>query len=160
MPVPLTRSSSQSVVFLAASVPWWTVRSLALATFSDRVGPAPFDSSGAAPLPFEPPSSGAVSFFLPGIAALVYAGWEFAGKSLALREASSVTGSGLPVYPVKMFIPIAGACLLLQAFAEIVRAVICIRTGTWPARAHDVEEADVEQLKSIVQGGDLEAMKK
>jgi TRAP-type mannitol/chloroaromatic compound transport system permease small subunit len=100
------------------------------------------------------------AFFLPGIAALVYAGWEFAGKSLALREASSVTGSGLPVYPVKMFIPIAGAFLLLQAFAEIVRAVICIRTGAWPERAHDVEEADVEQLKSIVQGGDLEAMKK
>jgi len=98
------------------------------------------------------------AFFLPGIAALVYAGWEFAGKSLALREASSVTGSGLPVYPVKMFIPIAGAFLLLQAFAEMVRAVICIRTGVWPERLQDVEEADVEQLKSIVQRGDLKAV--
>lgn len=99
-----------------------------------------------------------VVFFIPGIAALVYAGWEFAGKSWALQEASSVTGSGLPVYPVKAIIPIAGALLLLQALAEIIRCVLCIRTGGWPARLHDVEEADIEQLKTIVQATELKGL--
>lgn len=96
-----------------------------------------------------------VAFFIPGIAALVYAGWEFAGKSWALREVSSVTGSGLPVYPYKTIIPIAGAFLLLQALAEMIRCVLCIRSGRWPDRLHDVEEADVEQLKSIVQAAEV-----
>jgi len=99
-----------------------------------------------------------VVFFIPGIAALVYAGWEFAGKSWALQEASSVTGSGLPVYPVKAIIPIAGALLLLQALAEIIRCVLCIRTGGWPDRLHDVEEADIEQLKTIVQATELKGL--
>jgi TRAP-type mannitol/chloroaromatic compound transport system permease small subunit len=94
-------------------------------------------------------------FFIPGIAALVYAGWEFAGKSWSLREASSLTGSGLPVYPFKTIIPIAGAFLLLQALAEIIRCVLCIRSGEWPKRLHDVEEADIEQLKSIVQSAEV-----
>lgn len=94
-----------------------------------------------------------VVFFIPGIAALVYAGWEFAEKSWSIREVSSVTGSGLPVYHFKTIIPIAGAALLLQALAEMIRCVLCIRTGKWPERLHDVEEADIEQLKAIV-GGD------
>ncbi len=100
------------------------------------------------------------AFFLPGIVALVYAGWEFAGKSWAIREASSVTGSGLPVWPVKAFIPVAGALLLLQAFAEMARCLICIRHGRWPARLHDVEEADIEQLKTIVHAAEVKGMAK
>jgi len=99
-----------------------------------------------------------LAFFLPGIAALVYAGWEFAGKSWAIREASSVTGSGLPVWPVKAFIPLAGALLLLQAFAEMARCLICLRLGRWPARQHDVEEADVEQLKTIVRAAEVKGV--
>ncbi len=99
-----------------------------------------------------------MAFFLPGIAALVYAGWEFAGKSWAIREASSVTGSGLPVWPVKAFIPVAGALLLLQAFAEMARCLICLRHGRWPARLHDVEEADIEQLKTIVSAAEVKGV--
>jgi len=100
-----------------------------------------------------------IAFFIPGIAALFYAGWEFAGKSWAIKEASSVTGSGLPVYPFKAIIPVAGAFLLLQALAEMIRCVLCIRTGRWPGRLHDVEEADVEQLKTIVQAVDLKGVR-
>jgi hypothetical protein len=45
-------------------------------------------------------------------------------------------------------IPIAGALVLLQGAAEIVRCVVCLRTGEWPERLKDVEEIDVvgEQL--------------
>ena len=45
-------------------------------------------------------------------------------------------------------IPIAGALLLLQGIVEIMRCVICLKTGVWPAALKDVEEVDVveEQL--------------
>jgi hypothetical protein len=56
-------------------------------------------------------------------------------------------------------IPIAGAVLLLQGLVEIVRCVICIREGAWPAREGDVEEVDVEKLKEMVhvKDADIEA---
>jgi TRAP-type mannitol/chloroaromatic compound transport system permease small subunit len=92
-------------------------------------------------------------FFLPGIAALVYAGVEFTRVSWAMKEVSSVTSSGTPIYPFKLIIPIAGGLLLLQGLAEIVRCVVCLRTGQWPQRLHDVEEEDVEAFKEILAGG-------
>lgn len=89
-----------------------------------------------------------IVFFLPGIAALVYAGWDYAGDSWRIREHSNVTADGPPVYHFKAMIPLAGALLLLQGFAEIMRAIICLRTGAWPSRLKDVSEIDVveEQL--------------
>jgi TRAP-type mannitol/chloroaromatic compound transport system permease small subunit len=94
-----------------------------------------------------------VLFFLPGIAALVYAGVEFTQVSWAMKEVSSVTSSGTPIYPFKLVIPIAGGLLLLQGLAEIVRCIVCLRTGQWPQRLHDVEEEDVEAFKKILEGG-------
>ena len=32
---------------------------------------------------------------------------------------------------------------MLQGFAEIIRCILCIKTGAWPARLEDVEEIDV-----------------
>jgi hypothetical protein len=45
-------------------------------------------------------------------------------------------------------IPVAGCLVMLQGVAEIVRCVVCLRTGEWPSRLHDVAEIDVieEQL--------------
>ena len=93
-----------------------------------------------------------ILFFVPGIAALVYAGVEFTRVSWAIKEVSSVTSSGVPIYPYKLFIPISGALLLLQGIAEILRCVQCIRTGEWPQRLHDVEEEDIEQVKELLSG--------
>jgi len=90
-------------------------------------------------------------FFIPGVVALVWAGTSFAETSWAIREHSSVTASGPPVYPFKTFIPIAGALLLLQGIAEIVRCLIALRSGAWPVRLHDVEEVDVDRLRRSVQ---------
>ncbi len=90
-------------------------------------------------------------FFIPGVVALVWAGTSFAETSWAIREHSSVTASGPPVYHFKTFIPIAGALLLLQGLAEIVRCVIALRSGAWPVRLHDVEEVDVDRLRRSVQ---------
>lgn len=65
-----------------------------------------------------------------------------------------MTSAGTPVYPFKMMIPLAGALLLLQAFAEIARCVLCLRDGRWPRRLDDVEEENVDQLKEIIGGPD------
>jgi hypothetical protein len=40
-------------------------------------------------------------------------------------------------------IPIAGALVMLQGVAEIVRCVVCLQTGEWPGRLKDVAEIDV-----------------
>ena len=82
-------------------------------------------------------------FFLPGIAALVYAGMDFADTAWAIREHSSITSDGPPIYHFKTFIPIAGALVMLQGVAEIVRCVMCLKTGKWPSRLKDAEEIDV-----------------
>jgi TRAP-type mannitol/chloroaromatic compound transport system permease small subunit len=87
-------------------------------------------------------------FFLPGIAALIYAGYDYAAASWRIAEHSNVTADGPPVYHFKSVIPIAGALVMLQGVAEIVRCIVCLRTGEWPTRLKDVAETDVieEQL--------------
>ena len=89
-----------------------------------------------------------IVFFIPGIAPLIYAGYDYAADSWRIAEHSNVTANGPPVYHFKSVIPIAGALVMLQGVAEIVRCVMCLRTGAWPARLHDVAEIDVveEQL--------------
>ena len=82
-------------------------------------------------------------FFVPGIAALVYAGYSYAANSWKILEHSSITADGPPVYPFKTIIPIAGALVLLQGVAEIVRCIVCLKTGEWPSRLKDVSEIDV-----------------
>ena len=39
--------------------------------------------------------------------------------------------------------------------SEMVRCLICLRTGVWPRRAHDVEEVDVDELKKMVHAEDV-----
>ena len=96
-----------------------------------------------------------VVFFLPGIIALGWAGYTFAGESWAIGERSSISADGPAIYPFKTIIPIAGVLLLLQGLVEVARCVICLRTGEWPSREEDVEEVDVEKLKAMVsQGGE------
>ena len=76
--------------------------------------------------------------------ALIYAGYDYAGDLVAHRRAferhlrrarRSIT--------FKTVIPIAGALVLLQGLAEIVRCVVCLKTGEWPERLKDAEEIDV-----------------
>ena len=89
-----------------------------------------------------------ILFFIPGILALVYAGFGFAKLSWIINEHSNVTADGPPVYHFKTVIPVAGALVMIQGVAEIVRCIVCLQTGAWPERLKDVEEIDVvgEQL--------------
>ena len=91
-----------------------------------------------------------ILFFIPGVVALAWAGYNFAADSWAINEHSNITSEGPPVYPFKTVIPVAGAFLLLQGVVEIIRCVICIREGAWPSRVEDVQEVDVEKLRDMV----------
>jgi TRAP-type mannitol/chloroaromatic compound transport system permease small subunit len=83
-----------------------------------------------------------VLFFFPGILALVYAGYKFAAFSWLIKEHSSNSPNGPPLYHFKSLIPIVGVMMVVQGLAETVRCVICLRTGEWPQRLHDVEETE------------------
>ena len=83
-----------------------------------------------------------ILFFLPAILAFMYSGWNYASMSVRFREVSIFSPAGIPVFPLKALIPITGLLLLLQGIAEIIRCILCIRTGGWPQRLHDVEETE------------------
>ncbi len=92
-----------------------------------------------------------VLFLFPGMAALVYAGFNYAADSWSylpygpdgLRgEVSINSPAGVPIAPVKTLLPIAAGLMFLQGIAEFVRCLICLRDGRWPARMSDVEELE------------------
>ena len=91
-----------------------------------------------------------IVFFIPGVVALVWAGYTYAAESWAIRESSNITAGGPPYYPFKTIIPVAGAFVLVQGIVEIIRCIICIRQGEWPSREEDVQEVDVDKLKEMV----------
>ena len=92
-----------------------------------------------------------IVFFLPGVVALVWAGYTYAAESWAINEHSNITSEGPPVYPFKTVIPLAGAFVLVQGIVEIIRCIICLKEGEWPPRAEDVVEVDVDKLKEELQ---------
>jgi TRAP-type mannitol/chloroaromatic compound transport system permease small subunit len=83
-----------------------------------------------------------ILFFFPGILALAWTGYNFANFSWIINEHSSNSPNGPPLYHFKSLIPIVGGLMILQGLAEVVRCVICLRTGAWPQRLLDVEETE------------------
>ena len=83
-----------------------------------------------------------ILFFFPGVLALVIAGWGYGHEAYAIKEVSVNSPVGVPVWPLKLLIPAAGVLLTLQGIAEVLRCVLCLMEGSWPARLHDVEEME------------------
>ena len=81
-------------------------------------------------------------FFFPGVVALVIAGWGYGTDAFRLLEVSVNSPIGVPIWPLKMLIPVAGVLLTLQGIAEVLRCELCLKTGKWPQRLHDVEEME------------------
>jgi TRAP-type mannitol/chloroaromatic compound transport system permease small subunit len=90
-----------------------------------------------------------VIFFYPGVIALMYSGWGYAMDSLRIHEVSVNSPIGVPIWQLKLVIPAAGLLLALQGIAEMLRCIICIRTGDWPERLHDVEEMETAILHQL-----------
>lgn len=81
-------------------------------------------------------------FFFPGVLALIYAGWGYGTEAFRIREVSVNSPAGVPIWPLKMMIPVAGFFLALQGVAEVLRCLLCLKSGQWPPRLHDVEEME------------------
>lgn len=81
-------------------------------------------------------------FFFPGVLALIIAGWEYADKSWFYGEVSVMSPANVPIFQFKTIIPAAGLLLFVQGIAQLMRCIICIRTGQWPAHLEDVEEME------------------
>lgn len=90
-----------------------------------------------------------ILFFYPGIIALMYAGWGYAMDSMRINEVSVNSPIGVPIWQLKLIIPAAGALLALQGVAEMLRCAVCLRTGAWPPRLHDVEEMETAVLHQV-----------
>ncbi|MBI5279456.1 MAG: TRAP transporter small permease subunit [Burkholderiales bacterium] len=98
-----------------------------------------------------------VFFFFPGILALVIAGSAYGLESLRLREVSVNSPAGMPIWPLKMMIPVGAALIAVQGFAEVLRCLVCLRTGDWPPRLHDVQELEEQILQQHAQAPDATA---
>jgi TRAP-type mannitol/chloroaromatic compound transport system permease small subunit len=86
-------------------------------------------------------------FFYPGVTALIIAGYGYAHDSFGYKEVSVNSPVGVPIWQLKALIPLAGAMLFIQGIAQVIRCILCLRDGFWPAQLHDVEEMDAA-LKS------------
>jgi len=85
-------------------------------------------------------------FFFPGVLALVFAGYTYAHESYFYKEVSVMSPANVPIFQFKAIIPAAGALLFLQGIAQVCRCILCIRTGTWPTHAEDIEEMETVLL--------------
>jgi len=101
-----------------------------------------------------------IVFFFPGVTALVISGWGYGWDSMRIHEVSVNSPAGVPIWPLKMMIPIGATLLTLQGIAEALRCVQCLRTGRWEPRLHDVEELENQILQQAqVSTSDADAMR-
>jgi len=94
-------------------------------------------------------------FFFPGILALIFAGWRYVSRSWRYLEVSTMSPANIPIYQFKTVIIVAGVLLFIQGIAQVMRCVICLKTGVWPPPPRDVEELE----KMLVQEAHLEALR-
>jgi len=73
-----------------------------------------------------------IVFFIPGVCALIYAGYFYAADSWRILEHSSITADGPPLYPFKTIIPIAGVFLIIQGLVEILSAWSASKKASGP----------------------------
>jgi TRAP-type mannitol/chloroaromatic compound transport system permease small subunit len=87
------------------------------------------------------------TFFFPGVLALIVSGWRYGSASMRIFEASVNSPAGVPIWPLKMMIPIGATLLALQGLAEVLRCIQCLKDGRWAPRLHDVEELENQILQ-------------
>jgi len=92
-------------------------------------------------------------FYLPGVLALVFSGFFYGWDSTRIREVSVNSPVGVPIWPLKMIIFVAGITLFLQGMAEMCRCLIAIKNNEWPIRDDDVVELEVALQQQYVNEG-------
>ena len=85
----------------------------------------------------------------------------YAYDSYRIKEMSINSPIGIPIWQIKMMIPIGAALLSLQGLAEVARCILALRENEWPQRLHDVEELEQQLMhdkkiqKAIMEQGAL-----
>ena len=57
-------------------------------------------------------------------------------------EVSVNSPAGIPIFQFKTIMVAAGVLLFMQGVAQVMRCVICIRTGEWIRARDDIEETE------------------
>lgn len=90
-------------------------------------------------------------FFYPGVIALIVAGADYASESWSYNggrgEVSVMSPANIPIFHFKIIMPVAAGLLFIQGIAQVMRCIVCLRTGKWPAHLEDVEEMEKVLLK-------------
>jgi TRAP-type mannitol/chloroaromatic compound transport system permease small subunit len=94
-----------------------------------------------------------IVFFFPGVLSLIYSGWSYGHDSMRIHEMSINSPVGIPIWQIKMLIPVGGALMALQGVAEVLRCIICLRDGEYAPRLHDVEELEKQLIEEAAKGG-------
>jgi TRAP-type mannitol/chloroaromatic compound transport system permease small subunit len=55
-------------------------------------------------------------------------------------------------------IPLSGTLLTIQGISEVFRAIICIKTGEWPARMASAEETEKILMRKSHKGEDTDVI--
>jgi TRAP-type mannitol/chloroaromatic compound transport system permease small subunit len=94
-----------------------------------------------------------IFFFFPGVISLMYSGWSYGHDAMRIREMSINSPIGIPIWQIKMLIPVGGALICLQGIAEVLRCIQCLKTGQFAPRLHDVEELEKQILEEAAKHG-------
>lgn len=94
-----------------------------------------------------------ILFFFPGMLALFWYGWEIAQDSWRYKEVSWNSPARIQIYFFKTLIPVAGALLMLQGAAEMLRCWKAMKTNTWMDRLDDVKETEDMLMGTEVHDG-------
>ena len=92
-----------------------------------------------------------ILFFFPGILALVFTGFKYAGRSWGYGEVSVNSPAGIPIYQFKSVIVVAGILMLIQGLAQVFRCILCMREGYWRQADEDVEETEMLLIKQAAE---------
>ncbi len=90
-------------------------------------------------------------FFFPGILALVFTGFKYAGRSWGYAEVSVNSPAGIPIYQFKSVIVAAGLLLIIQGIAQVFRCILCMQRGYWLQAEDDVEETEQLLIKQAAE---------
>jgi TRAP-type mannitol/chloroaromatic compound transport system permease small subunit len=81
-------------------------------------------------------------FFFPGVLALIFTGWKYAGRSWSYTEVSINSPAGIPIFQFKSVLVAAGLLLFIQGIAQVFRCIHAIRNNEWITADEDVMETE------------------
>ncbi|RIH86060.1 TRAP transporter small permease subunit [Calidithermus roseus] len=96
---------------------------------------------------------GTLFFLIPTTVIIFLTTLPWVRDSIAIRELSPDAG-GLPYWPIKLVLPIAFALLFLQAISELIKRIAMLTGHLEIPQYMTEEEAEVQEVKAIVEQND------